>query len=113
MSLGVHTVNHLALPDQAEATIRQEIADCQATLGRLTGRAPAVLAYPYGAIDDSSAAIVRESFGWGLTCEGSHVPVSFDAARVPRLQIGAWDPAEFERRVLALFDTSDIRKNSV
>ena len=40
-------------------------------------------------------------------------PRSFDAARVPRLQIGAWDPAEFERRVLALFDTGDIRKNSV
>ena len=102
VTIGAHTVNHLALPDQGSGRI-SELADCQADLGRVTGQRIELFAYPYGAIDRECAALVRQSWRWGLSCDERVLADSFDAARVPRLDVKAWSGAEFASRVSRLF----------
>ncbi len=103
VTIGAHTVNHLALPDQGADQLA-ELADCRAALTRLTGRPVDLFAYPYGALDRRSAALVRRSWRWGLSCDEQVLGDSFDAARVPRLDVKAWDAAEFATRVSRLFE---------
>ena len=62
-----------------------------------------MFAYPYGAMDRECAALVRQSWRWGLSCDERVLADSFDAARVPRLDVKAWSGAEFASRVSRLF----------
>ena len=55
MSIGAHTVNHLALPDNP-GTRSLELTDCQGDLRRVTGQPVELFAYPYGAVDRETAA---------------------------------------------------------
>jgi peptidoglycan/xylan/chitin deacetylase (PgdA/CDA1 family)/SAM-dependent methyltransferase len=102
VTIGAHTVNHLALPDQRSGRI-SELTGCQADLGRVTGQRIDMFAYPYGAIDRECAALVRQSWRWGLSCDERVLADSFDAARVPRLDVKAWSHTEFASRVSRLF----------
>jgi len=102
VAIGGHTVNHLALPDQGSGR-GVELADCQTDLGRVTGRPVELFAYPYGAVDRECAALVRTCWRWGLSCDERVLGDSFDAARVPRLDVKAWSRAEFASRVSRLF----------
>ena len=110
MAIGAHTVNHLALPDN-RGTHQLELNDCQLELRRLTGQPIELCAYPYGSVDREIAALVRGSWRWGLTCDERLLGDSFDAARVPRLDVKAWPVAEFAARVSRSFqpDTSTTR----
>lgn len=103
MSIGAHTVNHLALRDNP-GTRLLELTDCQGELRRVTGQPIELCAYPYGAVDGETAALVRRSWRWGLTCDERALSDSFDAARVPRLDVKAWPVAEFAVRVSRLFE---------
>jgi peptidoglycan/xylan/chitin deacetylase (PgdA/CDA1 family) len=99
--IGAHTVNHLALPDNAQSTL-VEINDCQVELRRITGQPVELFAYPYGAADRETAAIVRRACRWGMSCDDRMLGDSFDAARVPRLDVKSWPTEEFANRVLRL-----------
>jgi peptidoglycan/xylan/chitin deacetylase (PgdA/CDA1 family) len=103
VAIGAHTVNHLALPDHVSRQLA-ELADCQADLQRVTGRRPEMCAYPYGAVDRDCAALVRRSWRWGLSCDERALGDSFDAARVPRLDVKSWEPGTFASRVSRLFE---------
>jgi peptidoglycan/xylan/chitin deacetylase (PgdA/CDA1 family) len=87
MTIGGHTVNHLALPDQPPDVQEREVAECSAALTSIVGRPVELFAYPYGAIDRRSAAHIRRSQRWGLSCDTGRLGDSFDAARVPRLEM--------------------------
>ena len=101
IAIGAHTVNHLALPDQPSARAA-EVTRCQADLERVTDRRVDLFAYPYGAVDRECAALVRKGWRWGLSCDEGVLGDSFDAARVPRLDVKAWSPAAFASRVSRL-----------
>jgi peptidoglycan/xylan/chitin deacetylase (PgdA/CDA1 family) len=103
MTIGAHTVNHVALPDNRE-TLQHELNDCRRELSRVTGQPIELCAYPYGAVDRATAAIVRRCWRYGLTCEEQPLGDSFDAARVPRLDVKPWPAAQFAARVSRLFD---------
>jgi peptidoglycan/xylan/chitin deacetylase (PgdA/CDA1 family) len=103
VTIGAHTVNHLALPDQSSIQIF-ELTACRADLGRVTGRRIELFAYPYGAVDRECAALVRQFWRWGLSCDDRVLGDSFDAARVPRLDVKAWSTADFASRVSRLFE---------
>ncbi len=103
VTIGSHSVNHLALPDNADSRF-VEINDCQAALQRLTGQSVELFAYPYGAVDRETAALVRRSCRWGMSCDDRVLGDSFDAARVPRLDVKPWSTEEFARRVSRLFE---------
>jgi peptidoglycan/xylan/chitin deacetylase (PgdA/CDA1 family) len=102
MTIGAHTVNHLALPDQSPEEQRREVTECAAALRALTGQSPRLFAYPYGAVDRASGELVRRAWAWGATCEPAAISGGFDAARVARLDVKAWPIAEFAHRIDAL-----------
>jgi peptidoglycan/xylan/chitin deacetylase (PgdA/CDA1 family) len=102
-AVGAHTVNHLALPDQPAHVRRREIEDCRAALARILETSIDLFAYPYGAVDRASAASVRESWRWGLSCDELALADSFDAARVPRIDVKPWAVAELAGRLDRLF----------
>ena len=99
VTIGAHSVNHLALPDQDLDVMRREITDSCAALTRVTGTPVNVFAYPYGAYDRVSASIVRASCRWGMSCDARPLTESFDAAIVPRLDVKRWDASELAARV--------------
>lgn len=106
VSIGAHTVNHLALPVQPAHIQQVEASDCRAALASLTGRRVDLFAYPYGAVDRHSAAEIRQSFRWGLSCESRALGAAFDAAAVPRLEVKRWDVAAFSGTIERLFSVS-------
>jgi len=103
VTIGAHTVNHLALPDQGADAVLREIHDSCAALTRLAGKPVDIFAYPYGACDRVSAAVVRRSCRWGVTCDQRVLGESFDAAAVPRMEVKRWDWLELASRLEPLF----------
>jgi peptidoglycan/xylan/chitin deacetylase (PgdA/CDA1 family) len=87
LTIGAHSVNHLALPDQPVDVVEREVRQSGAALERLLGRRIDLFAYPYGAADDRVADVVRSSYRWGLACDERPLGRSFDAARVPRVEV--------------------------
>jgi peptidoglycan/xylan/chitin deacetylase (PgdA/CDA1 family) len=109
VTIGAHTVNHLALPDQPAEIQEREIADCRAALGRVMGRPVDLFAYPYGSVNRQAAALVRRSCRWGLSCDDASLEDSFDAARVPRVEVKRWDVDRFGATLDRLFVVRDRR----
>jgi peptidoglycan/xylan/chitin deacetylase (PgdA/CDA1 family) len=100
--VGAHTVNHLALPDQAPDVQQRELADCARALERVLGRGVETFAFPYGAVDRASADLARVNYRWSVSCEAGPVGPWFDAARVPRLEVRRWDPTALKAHLAAL-----------
>ena len=69
----------------------------------LLGRSVDLFAYPYGAVDDRSAAAARSAYQWAIACGERSVSDSFDAARVPRVEAKNWDAATFASRIERAF----------
>jgi peptidoglycan/xylan/chitin deacetylase (PgdA/CDA1 family) len=85
---------------------RAEIEACAESLTRVTGRSMDLFAYPYGAVDARTAALVRSTRRWGLSCDERVLRDSFDAGRVPRLEVKRWDVQTLASRIDALLDLS-------
>jgi peptidoglycan/xylan/chitin deacetylase (PgdA/CDA1 family) len=101
VSIGAHTVNHVALPDQDPGTQRTEIVDSVRGLARVVDRPVDLFAYPYGAVDRATAALARETCRWSAACETAAIVTSFDAAAFPRLEVKRWDSGSLLRRMSA------------
>jgi len=107
VAIGAHTVNHVALPDNADSRLL-EMNDCRAELRRITGRSIELFAYPYGAVDRETAAVTRRVWRWGLSCDERALGDAFDAARVPRLEVKATSREEFAGRLSRLFEAETL-----
>lgn len=103
VSIGSHTVNHLALPDQSARVRHAELVGCSEALSRIVGRSVELFAYPYGALDRDVAGQVRRSCRWGLGCDERLLPDSFDAARVPRVEVKPWEVGSLAARLNQFF----------
>ncbi len=103
VTIGAHTVNHLLLTAQPDEIRHSEMTECRRALEALTGTAVTLFAYPYGAVDERTARAAREHFAWAVDCTPAAVDVSFDAARVPRLDVKAWTREDLLARLDALF----------
>lgn len=103
LHIGGHSVNHLALPDQPPEVREREVSDCRAALESITGQSIQLFAYPYGAVDRRVADQVRRSHHWALSCDTGRLGESFDAARVPRLEIGRLELPAFAASVEGIF----------
>ncbi|HEV2854315.1 MAG TPA: polysaccharide deacetylase family protein [Thermoanaerobaculia bacterium] len=60
--LGAHTLSHRPLPALRPAEAEEEIAGSRHEIERRTGVTAATFAYPYGAVDTGTKAIVRRHF---------------------------------------------------
>jgi peptidoglycan/xylan/chitin deacetylase (PgdA/CDA1 family) len=59
-TLGVHTVHHLDLTCQSDATVREELSRCIEDFEREVGEPPLHFAYPYNRHDERTRRIVAE-----------------------------------------------------
>ena len=107
MTIGAHGADHLMVTRLAEDARRREMEGCRAALEDACARRVTLFAYPYGAADAASAATARDLFEFAADCSASAVRESFDAARVPRLDVKAWDPDALVARIDALDDSAD------
>ncbi|HEX6974215.1 MAG TPA: polysaccharide deacetylase family protein [Vicinamibacterales bacterium] len=102
MAIGAHSVSHLALPDQPAAVQVTEMTECRDRLSALIDRPVTCFAYPYGAVDRDVARLARQHFHWAMSCEEAAVPESFDAARVPRVEVKDWPVERLASRLAEL-----------
>ena len=106
--IGGHSVNHLALPDQPLEVQEREVSECRAALESIVGHRIQLFAYPYGAVDRQVADQLRRSHHWALSCDTGRLGDSFDAARVPRLEIGRFELPAFAAAVESMFRSSSL-----
>ena len=103
IAIGAHTVNHLALPDQPLAVQEREILDSMNALEAVLGRPVDLFAYPYGAVDRTTARLTRSSCRWAVSCDARSIGGTFDAARVPRVEVKRWSAGELRARLEAIW----------
>jgi peptidoglycan/xylan/chitin deacetylase (PgdA/CDA1 family) len=103
ISIGAHSVNHLSLPDQPPGVQRAEVLESVRTLERVLDTRITTFAFPYGAIDRASADVTREICSWSMATDARPLPRSFDAARVPRLEVKRWETPVMMDRLTRLF----------
>jgi peptidoglycan/xylan/chitin deacetylase (PgdA/CDA1 family) len=99
VDVGGHTMSHPVLPALGPEERRREILEGKRACERLTGRPAVGFAYPYGANDaDSRAAAAECGFAWACTTEARPVsPGAADRFGLPRIAVGDWDAAAFDR----------------
>ena len=102
MTIGAHGVRHLLLPHQTPDVQEQEMRASRAALEAAAHVAVRLFAYPYGGVDDATAALARQMFTYSCGCAPAAVGWSFDAGRVPRLDVKRWTVEELESRIGAL-----------
>jgi peptidoglycan/xylan/chitin deacetylase (PgdA/CDA1 family)/SAM-dependent methyltransferase len=103
ISIGAHSVNHLALPDQSAPVQEHEMMACARDLERVLGRPVNMFAFPYGAVDRRSVGLSRQYYRWSATCEPAPLVSCFDVARVPRCEVKGWEKAIFADRIERMF----------
>ena len=103
-SVGAHSVNHLALPQQPADVRVREVAECRRRLEHLLQREVAAFAYPYGAYDDATVEAVRAAgFEAALTVEEGLSHVGGDPLRLPRVEVRSSGVDAFAMRLARLF----------
>ncbi len=99
LTIGAHSVHHLALSHQPFETQQREIMESKTALERLLSRPVPAFAYPYGDVCDPAVDLVRAaSFRLAVTCEEAAVGPRSDPLRLPRFTVpgrsgsnfGAW-----------------------
>lgn len=87
---GGHSVNHLKLAEQDDATVRREVFDCKARLEDLLGEPVRHFCYPFGSHDLRAVEACAEA-GWSsaTTCERAPAGRADDPLTLPRKAI-AW-----------------------
>ena len=85
VSLGGHTMTHPNLCTLDDSAVREEILKSRSEIEQRTGRPVETFAYPYGAVDDRAAALVRCEFRVGCGTRLRFVRRGADHALLPRL----------------------------
>ena len=104
-----HTVHHVLLDVEDEATSRRELAESRQDLCRRTGREVRALAYPNGNHDERVRRWAKEAgYEWGFTVSRGIFGEDDDRMQVPRLLLqegnltnpwGAFSPAMLHLRL--------------
>jgi glycosyltransferase involved in cell wall biosynthesis/peptidoglycan/xylan/chitin deacetylase (PgdA/CDA1 family) len=110
VDVGAHTVSHPRLASRPWEEQHREILVSRDLVEELSGRPPRSFAYPYGGLDDFTAATVRlvADAGFESACatwEGG-VHAASDPWRLPRLQVPDLDGEAFEEWLAAGFEAS-------
>jgi peptidoglycan/xylan/chitin deacetylase (PgdA/CDA1 family) len=108
VTIGAHTRTHPRLASVSDARMRDEMEGCLEEFERRLGLRPRHLAYPYGDVDDRSAAWAARSFAAAVTTEFRPLRDGDDPHRLPRLDmyyfrrsgaIEAWGRQGFGRQL--------------
>ena len=119
VTLGAHTRRHRDLTRVRGAALEDEVAGCVERIAAETGKRPTTFAYPYGAVDDTSASVVRDVFALACTTELRALHTDDDRALLPRLdmyyfrdpgQLEAWGTASFRGRLWLRAQARRVRR---
>lgn len=104
VDIGAHTRTHPHLDALGSNAIAEEIEGGASEITSRLGRRPTSFAYPYGAVSDSAAAVVRATFDAGVTTRMRTLSTGDDRALLPRLDayylrspdgLAGWGTARF------------------
>jgi peptidoglycan/xylan/chitin deacetylase (PgdA/CDA1 family) len=100
VTIGAHTHSHSRLSRRDSDAKLEDVRRSRDVCARLTGSLPKCFAYPNGDLDEDSVRIIG-SLGFELACTSHQDLVwpSTDPFRTPRISVGDWSAAEFERRL--------------
>lgn len=99
-SIGAHTETHVALAHQLPEVQMQEIAKNALWLQKLTGKAPALLAYPYGNYNEAIITIASgQGFAAAFTTEEQPVTKYSPRYRLGRFMVKDWNGPTFEKHL--------------
>jgi peptidoglycan/xylan/chitin deacetylase (PgdA/CDA1 family) len=87
ISLGAHSITHPDLRALNDAELLHEVRGSRLEVEQATGRAVSTFAYPYGAVDRRSAAVVRSEFTIACGTRLRYVGADADRAVLPRLDV--------------------------
>lgn len=108
VSLGAHTRRHRDLSHVRGAALEDEVAGCVERMAAELGPRPSSFAYPYGAVDETAATVVRDVFALACTTELRALRPGDDRALLPRLdmyyfrergQLESWGSTSFRGRL--------------
>jgi peptidoglycan/xylan/chitin deacetylase (PgdA/CDA1 family) len=104
VEIGAHTRSHVNLSRLTNGRLHDEIVGGAERIRTEIGYAPAVFAYPYGAVSDAAVGLVSSRFAWGCTTEMRSVSANEARALLPRIdmfylresgQLERWGTARF------------------
>lgn len=87
VEFGGHGNTHIPLRGLSQATLRKEIGTCSDRISAELGKKPRMFAYPYGAHDEVSVAVVSEYFESACTTELRAVERGDSTMTLPRLDM--------------------------
>ena len=85
--VGCHSWSHRELPDVPDEELGRELLDSRRWLEDVVGRRVVTFAYPRGAYDERSVAIVRREYESAVTIRRGFCHSGVDRALLPRLGI--------------------------
>ena len=106
--IGAHTRRHRDLTLVRGPALADEVVGSAERIASELGERPRSFAYPYGAVDETAAAVVRDVFDLACTTELRALRPDDDRALLPRLdmyyfreagQLESWGTRAFKRRV--------------
>jgi len=92
IEIGSHSATHMRLAGASEEQLRDETADSRTALTKLCGTDIGGFAYPYGSMDASARAAVREA-GYDYACAVQTPGSELGLMALPRVYIGQSDSA--------------------
>jgi peptidoglycan/xylan/chitin deacetylase (PgdA/CDA1 family) len=119
VAIGAHTRTHPRLASVPDTQMRDEMEGCLEELERRLGLRPRHLAYPYGDVDDRSAAWAARCFSAAVTTDFRQLRDDDEPHRLPRLDmyyfnrsgtIDAWGRPGFGRRLAWVGARRRLRK---
>lgn len=100
IEIGAHSVTHPVLPVFDAGAQEEEIKQSKAACEALLERPVQAFAYPYGQYTPQTMALVRAAgFACACTCDADIVHRRSQCHILPRVYVGDWDGAEFEKRL--------------
>jgi peptidoglycan/xylan/chitin deacetylase (PgdA/CDA1 family) len=100
IEIGAHTMTHCRLPDLPPHAQLEEIVGSRRQCQELIGEFPSSFAYPYGALDGETPALVRSAgFERACTTESELVWAGKDMMLVPRVPVRNYTAREFSARL--------------
>jgi len=108
VTIASHTRSHRRLPDIESASLEDELCGSAERIEAELGTRPRGLAYPYGAVDDRTAAAAERTYDWACTTELRPLSPDEPPCLLPRLdmyyfrergRLEQWGSGLFRKRI--------------
>jgi hypothetical protein len=107
VTIGSHTVAHQDLLGTRREVVVRELLDSRMALESVLETPVRLMAYPYGNADRAIADLTAAAgYTYGFTVDGRGVRAADCPYLLPRLAVGRWMDAEFDRQVALALESA-------